>query len=140
MIHDFSQVEAALRILRAYFAPSRLGAAHSLGPKAKVYLTKGILVAGLACFLPIATIGMEESSLWRERYRVLFDRTVAGIILTNVEGRVIDCNEPCARIVGFDSREDMLAHSALISTFTNVCGPSGAHARLHDQSGVSHHS
>jgi PAS domain S-box-containing protein len=44
---------------------------------------------------------MEESSLWRERYRVLFDRSVAGIILTNVEGRIIDCNEPCARIVGF---------------------------------------
>lgn len=38
MIHDFSRVEAALRILRAYFAPSRLVAAHSLGPKAKVYL------------------------------------------------------------------------------------------------------
>jgi threonine dehydratase len=38
MIHDFSQVEAALRILRTYFAPSRLVAAHSLGPKAKVYL------------------------------------------------------------------------------------------------------
>jgi threonine dehydratase len=38
MIHDFSQVEAALRILRAYFAPSRLVAAHSLGPKANVYL------------------------------------------------------------------------------------------------------
>jgi threonine dehydratase len=38
MIHDFSKVEAALRILRAYFAPSRLVAAHSLCPKAKVYL------------------------------------------------------------------------------------------------------
>src|SRR5258707_9097366 len=55
---------------------------------------------------------MEEASLWRERDRVLFDRNVAGIILTNVEGRIIDCNEPCARIFGFDSREDMLAHSA----------------------------
>jgi PAS domain S-box-containing protein len=55
---------------------------------------------------------MEEARLWRERYRVLFDRNVAGIVLTNVEGRIIDCNEPCARIFGFDSRKDMLAHSA----------------------------
>jgi len=55
---------------------------------------------------------MEEVHLWRDRYRVLFERNVAGIILTNAEGRIIDCNEPCARIFGFDSREQMLAHSA----------------------------
>ena len=55
---------------------------------------------------------MEEAHLWRDRYRVLFDRNVAGIILTNVEGRIMDCNEPCARIFGFDSRAEMLAHSA----------------------------
>jgi PAS domain S-box-containing protein len=60
----------------------------------------------------VLTIGMEEARLWQERYRVLFDRNVAGIVLTNVEGRIIDCNEPCARIFGFDSRKDMLAHSA----------------------------
>jgi PAS domain S-box-containing protein len=33
-------------------------------------------------------------------------------ILTNIEGRIIDCNERCARIFGFDPAEDMLAHSA----------------------------
>jgi PAS domain S-box-containing protein len=55
---------------------------------------------------------MEESRLWRERYRVLFDRNVAGIILSTPEGRIIDCDEACARIVGFDSKKDMLAHTA----------------------------
>jgi len=49
---------------------------------------------------------------WEQRYHLLFDRNVAGIILTNAEGRIVDCNEPCARIFGFDSREQMLAHSA----------------------------
>lgn len=29
-----------------------------------------------------------------------------------MEGRIIDCNESCARIFGFESRNDMLAHSA----------------------------
>jgi PAS domain S-box-containing protein len=42
----------------------------------------------------------------------LFDRNVAGIILTTPEGRIIDCNEVCARIFGFDSRKDVLVHSA----------------------------
>src|SRR5260370_5067828 len=55
---------------------------------------------------------MEEAHLWRDRYRVLFERNVAGITLTNAEGRIIDCNEPCARIFGFDSRKQMLAHIA----------------------------
>jgi PAS domain S-box-containing protein len=54
----------------------------------------------------------EEAQLWRERYRVLFDKNVAGTILTTPEGRIVNCNETCARILGFDSREEMLAHSA----------------------------
>jgi PAS domain S-box-containing protein len=53
----------------------------------------------------------EEAQLWRERYRVLFSENVAGVVLTTPEGRIIDCNEACARIFGFDSKETMLAHS-----------------------------
>src|SRR5260370_24414807 len=54
----------------------------------------------------------EEALLWRERYRVLFSENVAGAVLTTPEGRIVDCNEACAGIFGFDSREEMLAHSA----------------------------
>lgn len=50
--------------------------------------------------------------MWRDLYRVLFDGNVAGILLTKADGRIVDCNEPCARIFGFDSRKEMLAHSA----------------------------
>ena len=59
-----------------------------------------------------AFVIQEEAQLWRERYRVLFDENVAGAILTTPEGRIVECNEACARILGFDSREEMLAHSA----------------------------
>src|SRR3984893_16399829 len=59
-----------------------------------------------------AFVIQEEAQLWRERYRVLFDKSVAGVMLTTLEGRIVDCNEECARIFGFDSREKMLAHSA----------------------------
>jgi PAS domain S-box-containing protein len=55
---------------------------------------------------------LEEADLWRNRYRVLFEQNVAGIILTKVEGHIVDCNEPCARMFGFDSRDEMLAYSA----------------------------
>jgi PAS domain S-box-containing protein len=43
---------------------------------------------------------------------VLFDQNVAGAVLTTPEGRIVDCNEACARIFGFDSKEEMLAHNA----------------------------
>ena len=43
---------------------------------------------------------------------MLFGENVAGTILTSSEGRIIDCNEACARIFGFDSREEVLAHTA----------------------------
>ena len=66
------------------------------------------------------TTGMEEALLWRDRYRVLFERNVAGIILTNADGRILDCNEPCARIFGFDSRDELLAHSAWDFYFDRV--------------------
>ena len=52
----------------------------------------------------------DEAQLWRERYRVLFGENVAGVSLTTPEGRIVDCNETCARILGFDSKETMLAH------------------------------
>jgi PAS domain S-box-containing protein len=57
-------------------------------------------------------ISIEEVRSWQERYRVLFDRNVAGIVMTNTEGRILDCNEPCARIFGFVSRDEMLARTA----------------------------
>ena len=59
-----------------------------------------------------AFVIQEEAQLWRERYRVLFDKNVAGVILTTPEGRIVDCNEACARILGFDLKEEVLAHSA----------------------------
>lgn len=53
-----------------------------------------------------------KETMWRKRYRVLFDRNVAGIVLTNSEGRILDCNERCARIFGFDSCDEMLLQTA----------------------------
>lgn len=54
----------------------------------------------------------DETPVWRDLYRVLFDKNIAGVILSRPDGRIVDCNEPCARIFGFDSRKEMLTHSA----------------------------
>src|SRR2546421_7261238 len=57
-------------------------------------------------------MGRLEANEWQRLYRVLFDWDVAGTALTKVDGRIVDCNEPCAQIFGFDSRDEMLTQSA----------------------------
>jgi len=47
-------------------------------------------VFGLMLWNGEATISQGELQLWRDRYRILFDRNVAGTILTNVEGCIVD--------------------------------------------------
>jgi PAS domain S-box-containing protein len=44
-----------------------------------------------------------------KRYRLLFERSLAGVLRTSTNGRILDCNEACARIFGFASREEMMA-------------------------------
>jgi len=44
-----------------------------------------------------------------QRYRLLFERSLAGIIQTTLEGSILDCNQSCARILGYASREELMA-------------------------------
>jgi PAS domain S-box-containing protein len=44
-----------------------------------------------------------------QRYRLLFERNLAGVYRTTLDGRILDCNESYARIFGYDSREEILA-------------------------------
>ena len=48
------------------------------------------------------------------RYRLLFERNLAGVYRSTPEGKVLDCNEALAKIYGFASREEMLAQPAQV--------------------------
>jgi two-component system cell cycle sensor histidine kinase/response regulator CckA len=45
------------------------------------------------------------------RYRLLFERNLAGVYRAALDGRMLDLNEACARIFGYASREDALRHT-----------------------------
>ncbi len=47
------------------------------------------------------------------RFRLLFERNLAGLFRTTLDGRILDCNSAFARILGYPSREDVLKVSAL---------------------------
>jgi PAS domain S-box-containing protein len=55
----------------------------------------------------------EEASLSSEqRYRLLFERNVAGVGIGSLDGRVLDCNDGWARILGYESRGELLGRHA----------------------------
>ena len=47
-----------------------------------------------------------------ERYRNLFDRNLAGVFRSTPEGVLLDANDACIRVFGFDNRRDFLAQNA----------------------------
>jgi diguanylate cyclase (GGDEF)-like protein/PAS domain S-box-containing protein len=48
-----------------------------------------------------------------ERYRTLFERNLAGVFRTAAQGRILDCNDAFAHILGFPSRRECLGTSIL---------------------------
>ena len=47
-----------------------------------------------------------------ERYRLLFERNLAGMYRSMRDGTLLDCNEAFANILGFSSREEILQQNA----------------------------
>ena len=47
-----------------------------------------------------------------ERYRLLFHRNLAGVILASTDGRILDCNAAFAHILGYASSEELFGHTA----------------------------
>lgn len=48
-----------------------------------------------------------------QRYRHLFERNLAGVYRNTIDGRILDCNDACAKIFGFRNREELMDAPAL---------------------------
>jgi PAS domain S-box-containing protein len=53
-------------------------------------------------------IRVQEALLSSEQqYRLLFERNVAGVAIAGLDGRVLDCNDGWAQILGYQSRDEI---------------------------------
>ena len=52
--------------------------------------------------------GLRESE---ERYRLLFERNLAGVYRSTADGRLLECNRAFARMMGYDSPAEAMAQS-----------------------------
>lgn len=48
-----------------------------------------------------------------ERYRLLFERNLAAVYMATDDGHLIDCNDACAQMFGYESRKDFLAAGSI---------------------------
>jgi diguanylate cyclase (GGDEF)-like protein/PAS domain S-box-containing protein len=56
----------------------------------------------------------EALKLSEEQYRLLIERNLAGVYIASEDGRIVSCNEACARIFGHDTRDEFLAGDSTV--------------------------
>ena len=57
----------------------------------------------------VAQSALRESEI---RYRLLFERNLAGVFRSTIDGKFLDCNDAFARMYGYESREQVMGQFA----------------------------
>ena len=60
---------------------------------------------------------MTERRRAERRYRLLFERNLAGVYIANTAGKILECNDSCARMLGYDSTDRLIADGGSIQYF-----------------------
>jgi len=71
-----------------------------------------------------------------ERFKLLFDRNLAGEYRATVEGKILDCNDACAKLLGFSSPADFIAHG-ISDLYCSDTDRETMFTRLRDQGSLS---
>lgn len=67
------------------------------------------ILAGMTSSALMQAHEFRERQASEQRYRMLFERNVAGVFRTTLDGRFLDCNDALAAYLGYASREEVLS-------------------------------
>ena len=71
-----------------------------------------IVILSLVILIPVfdrRAAQFQELESAEQRYRLLYERSLAGVLRTTMDGRILDCNLACARIFGYATCEEFIA-------------------------------
>jgi diguanylate cyclase (GGDEF)-like protein/PAS domain S-box-containing protein len=83
-----------------------------------------ILVAALLVSIASYSALKKQERLRREiavsedRYRLLFESSLAGAYRTTLDGTILDCNASFCRMFGYESREELIGHPINVGYFS----------------------
>jgi PAS domain S-box-containing protein len=70
------------------------------------------LLAGMIAGALLLARELRERQISEERYRLLFEKNVAGVFRTTVDGEILDCNDAFVEYLGYASREELLSRKS----------------------------
>jgi len=73
-----------------------------------------------------------------QRYRLLFDRNLAGVLRCSLEGQVLECNEAFAKILGYESPRRVLALST-VDLYYSTKERGALVQRLNEKKAITNH-
>ncbi len=71
------------------------------------------IVRGMARDVTNEVLAKRALKKSEKRYRQLFERNLAGVYRTTIDGRILDCNDAFARIYSYDSRDEAMQHPVM---------------------------
>ncbi|HEY3767202.1 MAG TPA: PAS domain S-box protein [Candidatus Angelobacter sp.] len=76
--------------------------------------------SGLLSDITEQTRAQDALTQSEQKYRLLFERNMAGVFRCSQFGNFLDCNEAGAKILGYDSREDLIGRPASDAFFDST--------------------
>jgi len=70
------------------------------------------LLGGMTSGALMVARGFREKQESEARYRMLFERNIAGVFRTTQDGQILDCNSAFAGALGYSSREELLSRES----------------------------
>ncbi|HET7711698.1 MAG TPA: GAF domain-containing protein [Thermoanaerobaculia bacterium] len=68
------------------------------------------LLAGMTSAALMQARVNEDRKASERRYRLLFEKNVAGVFRSTLDGEILDCNDALVECLGYASREDLISH------------------------------
>ncbi|MGC2209029.1 MAG: ATP-binding protein, partial [Candidatus Korobacteraceae bacterium] len=129
----YGAVQALFAIVTA-----RLGSSSVRWVGMDILFQGGIAIATLLLILEKQAVSASRVEDSEQRYRLLFERNLAGVFRSRLDGTLVDVNDALCKMTGYRSREE-LQQAGMLSLYVDPEERDAAIAKLHAQGQLINH-